>query len=450
MATTAKEFDVELVSTNVTDSTPYFANDGQIYANDEEVRIDDDIYNVYGMEDVKKYYYKDTTEEGETVNHEGLLYTANQKVEYPTIPDGLGTATSEWASPTWEELTTLDTVVVVGDYSFESKIVGTSPHTAVVTYVKLVSSGATLASTKLYYFLSDNLVAYSDLGYIDLDCVSDDADCKLIFIGGTLYHDGVSEVTHIETDVRFDLGVIPSKFLSKIRPINQLLPFDDMNTSYSTATNTMTYTIKALQSFNSFTLAGVTADSLIYTIKDSLAVVVKTDTIVLDCDLDDDGLLPQGEITKLIAAGETVEENGTIEISLTSTGEVKLGAFMTNIAIDEGATEMLIKAGFRDTNSYAEDPWGYIEEGVKPITRKFDITVIVEYSKFDKTYRRHKSFLGKFITLDGTDATLTENGLTLHSLVARGLIISVGHETLTKDNDMKPYYKYNMSFLEIV
>lgn len=237
---------------------------------------------------------------------------------------------------------------------------------------------------------------------------------------------------------------------TRVSASNRYKAIDSKNTSVTTAEGLLYYKIKSPNSFNSFTLAGVTAESLNYTIKDSGGTVVKTGTVVLDCYLDDDKLLPQGEVTLLISAGELVESNGTVEITLTNTGTVKLGSFFTNIAIDEGITELSIKAGFRDTNSYDEDHWGEISESIKPITKKFDITVLVPYAKFTQTYGRHKSFLGKFITLDTTDSILVSNGLTLHALVARGIIISVGHETLVKDNDMEPHYRYSMSFLEIV
>ncbi len=227
-------------------------------------------------------------------------------------------------------------------------------------------------------------------------------------------------------------------------------PFNEMNTSYATAVNTMTYVVTATSSFNAFTLAGVTASSLTYTVKDNLGTTVKTDTLVIDCTLDEEGLLPLGEVTLLITIGETLDVGGTIEIYLTLNGTVKLGSFTTNIAIDEGVTELSIKAALRDYNDYTPNAWGEIAEGVKAVTRTFDITVLVPYADFDKTYRRHKSYAGKFITLDGTDATVKENNLTLYSLVARGLITSIGHETLIKNNDMDPYYRYNMSFLEVV
>lgn len=460
MATTAKEFDVELVGTNVTIINPTGHGD---YIRNVGLIIDDD-YDVaamgYTRECIKKHAYVGSfsppvgvngTKEAhpypkfsgritgyandENFSHviEGIIFFSGLEAgkEYTTVKHGIMAIWREDIKPTYPNISTLKED---GTYS-NAWIWVTNGDTIHVEHNGF---------TETTYTFSDFARDYPDV----LFYTNSDISSAISTVGGEVLTggDGWRSVFNEFYSTKYN----NPEFYVALRPINPFLPFDGMNTSCATAANIMTYTVKAIHKFNSFTLAGVTAESLTYTVKDSLGATVKTDTVVLDCTLDHDGLLPQDSATILVSVGQMVEADGTIQITLTNTGEVKLGSFTTNIAIDEGVTELTIKASLRDYNDYTPDSWGNIEEGVKAVTRKFDITVLVPYADFDKTYRRHKSYAGKFITLDGTDATLLQNSLTLYSLVARGIITSIGHETITKDKNMNPFYKYSMSFLEVV
>lgn len=253
------------------------------------------------------------------------------------------------------------------------------------------------------------------------------------------------------TDYQFSTVAKPSDMegFGYISATNDYKPFDKYGTTQATSSSPMTYSTSTAESFNSFSLVNVVATSLTYTIKDTTDTVIKTATVAIDCTVDDNGLLPQVGVTLLIDAGQTVA-GGTIDIELTnSLGDVKLGGLNANISIDEGLTLFDISTGARDYNDYTPDAWGNIPEGVKAKTKTFTINVKVPYTKFDKTYRRHLSYLGNFITIDGTDASLAPNASTLYSLVAKGLITSISHKTEVKNDRLDKYYSYNLTFLEI-
>lgn len=321
-----------------------------------------------------------------------------------------------------------------GNYTFTSKVNGTADsYTPMTAYTELDGSSI---EDKAYIgsngtWLAKTLILRDNAIYIRTTV---DAPMEWIIL----------------TDYQFSTVTSPSQIggFSFISATNDYKPFDEYGTTQAVSSSPMTYTIETDKNFNSFTLVNVVATSLTYTIYDATDTVVKTETLEIDCLLDDYGLLPQSGVTMMICADEVVA-GGKIEIELTNDlGDVKLGGFSADIAIDEGLTLFDISTGARDYNDYTPDAWGNIPEGVKARTKTFTINVKVPYSKFDRTYRRHLSYLGKFITIDGTDALRDANDLTLYSLVAKGLITAISHKTEVKNGEMDRYYSYNMTFLE--
>ena len=321
-----------------------------------------------------------------------------------------------------------------GNYTFRSKVNGTvSSYTPMTAYTELDASSI---EDKAYIGDNGTWVAKTVI-------LRDSA----IYIRTTV--DAAIEYKTL-TDYQFSTVISPSQIpgFSFISATNDYKPFDEYGTTQAVSSSPMNYTIETDENFNSFTLVNVVATSLTYTIYDATNTVVKTDTVEIDCLLDDDGLLPQGGVTMMECA-DTVVAGGKIEIELTNTlGDVKLGGFSANIAVDEGMTLFDIQTGARDYNDYTPDAWGNIPEGVKARTKTFSINVKVPYAKFDRTYRRHLSYLGRFITIDSTDALKNSNDFTLYSLVAKGLITGISHKTEVKNGELEKYYSYNLTFLE--
>ena len=449
--------DIELISTNVVDYTPsdYIcgtSEDGEyrgVATSLVGATNPDYIYSISNVSSdytvTNKYFYQ--LFEGDIIYRNNTWYSVKQNInlsfgenqDNATYSDSIiGTSYAAW--------------VVTGEASDGSED---------VTWAK--ESGVVISENGVYkeYDIVSNdatgeMLEYSRSLVRDVEIGNDIRDTLPKIGSSVMDSDGVTIKTYTtlpslpsysNTDYFEKLITCEATAVYKV---HELQPFDELNTSYAEAENTMQYKIKSLAKFNSFTLAGVTAKSLTYTVRNSSNEVIKTDTVAIDCWLDPDHSLEQGSTTLLISVGEMVTINGTIKIELTNDGTVYLGSFFTNLSIDEGATQFDIKPSIRDYNDYTPDSWGQIPEAVKAKVKSGTFNVIVPYSDFNYTYLRHKHYQGSFVTIDPTDASIETNEFTLNSMTMRGLILSVTPEILMDDDRPSKYYKYSMNFLEVV
>lgn len=248
---------------------------------------------------------------------------------------------------------------------------------------------------------------------------------------------------------------IPSLFATKtfIGVVNYAKPFDGENITPAISTSPMAYTIKAVSSFNSFTLAKVLADSMTYTFYDSYDNVVKTDTVVIDCKRDAAGILSEYPTTVMAYAGEQIEAGGYVSIVLTrSTGNIELGDFTLNNAVDVGFTNLTFSHGVKDYNNYTPDAFGIIPEGNKAIVTTFNITVEVPITNYSYMVSLNESISGKNITVDGSDSNgqAIDEKSVFSSMIRRVRVTSPGIATKVKDNMMGDYATLSLSVQEIV
>ena len=215
----------------------------------------------------------------------------------------------------------------------------------------------------------------------------------------------------------------------------------------------MTYTIKGTEPFNSFALSKVLATSITYTFKDSLGATVKTDTVAIDCKRDENGTLSLYPTTVVYYAGQEMETNSTVEISLTNTeGDVELGDFTLNNTIDAGFTNLSFKHGIKDYNNYTPDAFGNIPEGNKAIVTTFDITLDIYLSNYDYAVSFNESISGKNVIIDASDSNgAVADGITIFSSLTRRVrITGISTNSIVKDGSLFKMANNNIKAVEVV
>lgn len=177
-------------------------------------------------------------------------------------------------------------------------------------------------------------------------------------------------------------------------------------------------------------------------------------TVALDCSIvqnDPMGLFPQASITKLILLpNETiVPAGGRIDFSLYGSG-VYLGHINTDATVFVGKTSFKLRPSFRDNNSYVADPiLGILPEKTKEVTKSFSIEIYTPFSQRNQTYELFKFLIGRYTTIDATDALQNQNENSFHSLIARGIIVDVDSAVVaSNDGFPEEYMTYNIEFIE--
>lgn len=234
---------------------------------------------------------------------------------------------------------------------------------------------------------------------------------------------------------------------------NPLKAFDGQNITPSIYTSPMTYTISSNDDFNSFVLAKVLADSLTYTFYDSLDNVIKTETVSIDCKRDDAGLYKKYPTTVMMYADEQIEAGGYVSIELTKTdGDIELGDFTLNNAIDIGFTNLSFSHGIKDFNNYTPDAFGIIPSSNKAVVTTFKITVDIPITNYDYMVSLNESISGKNIAIDGSDSKgqSIDSRNVFASMIRRVRVTSVEIASKIKDSMVDAYATLTLSVQEIV
>ncbi|MDM5272076.1 hypothetical protein PGH07_07780 [Sulfurovum sp. zt1-1] len=278
----------------------------------------------------------------------------------------------------------------------------------------------------------------------------------------------------------FSIVTSPSEIgFSYVSLNNQNRPFDDENTSSAVSTSPMSYTLKGLGEFNSFTLSRVLASNLTYKFildaldenyglwLDGIQVasggngVVSLDTVTIDCKRDKNGILTlypttvmfyaKYEISAGVYAYYQMPTGSTVEITLTHSSDVYLAGFTINNSIQLGITKLSFGHGQQDWNSYEPDAFGNIAQGVKPVRTKFSITSILYTDDYDYAIAFLESIKTKFLSIDGSDSGMaTPDGKVFKSLTRRVLVTNTTPSTIEKDGDISKMSDVKISVMEVV
>jgi len=255
-----------------------------------------------------------------------------------------------------------------------------------------------------------------------------------------------------------------------IRYTNPYRPFDGTNITPAIFTSPMTYTVKGLEEFNSFTLAKVLASSITYSFTlpsgdDNYALwldgaevgsggngIVKVNTASINCDRDGDGVLSKYPTTVAFYADYQMPTDSTVEISLTHDENISLGDFTLNNSITGGFTNLDFTHGIQDFNDYTPDAWGNIPESVKAIVTKFNVTVDIYLENYDHCVSFNESIAGKFVTIDASDSggEATDSLTIFASLIRRVRVTGVTAKTVVKDGELYRMAGVSLAVQEIV
>jgi len=258
--------------------------------------------------------------------------------------------------------------------------------------------------------------------------------------------------------------------LTQIGLINQLKPFDGTNITPAIFPSPMTYTVKGLESFNSFTLAKVLASSITYSFTlpigddnydlwlDGVEVssggngVVKTDTVAIDCKRDPGGILSLYPTTVIFYADYQMPVDSTVTISLAHTDDIELGDFTLNNAVCSSFTQLAFNHGIQDFNDYTPDAWGSIPKRTKGIVTKFNITCDLYLSNYDYAVSFLESIRGRFVSIDGSDAMgVPSDGETKFSSLSRRVMVTGSTPaTIVKDGALDKMANVKLSVQEVI
>ncbi|MFT7880717.1 MAG: hypothetical protein ABXS91_10025 [Sulfurimonas sp.] len=292
--------------------------------------------------------------------------------------------------------------------------------------------------------------------------------------------EGLYARTNVDAAIEYktinDYQITPVNNVNEINGFNKIgysnpyRPFDSANITPAIFASPMNYTVKGLESFNSFTLAKVLASYVIYSFTlptgdpnydlwlDGVEVasggngIVKTDRVNIDCRRDAGGILSKYPTTVIFYADHQMPIGSTVTISLTHDENVSLGDFPLNNSIAGGFTDMQFTHGIQDFNDYTPDAWGNIPESTKAIVTKFNITVDIYLENYDHCVSLNESIAGKYVTIDGSDSggEAADSLSVFSSLIRRVRVTSATSKTIVKDGEIFRMAGFNIGVQEIV
>lgn len=442
MAKIAEECNSTLVTTNVTDTTPTYDSDA-IYENGDIVQDNNNIYVIsLPPTDILEWESEKEYKIGDIVSFENDNYIAiNYDMLYtptaintsgiilgaPPLPREYDSWFFELGEWEWDYTTETATITkttslgitttwvftIISDYEYNVNITvgGGTPTDETWTIYNTFSKENIVGS----WFIYNGLLHRYNIN--------------------TLYKTPDSVLTNREL---WQLYEIQEHTLTEIGATNQYKPFDGQNITPAISTSPMTYTIKADEPFNSFTLAKVKASQITYTFKNSSGTTIKTDTATIDLKRDELGILSDYPTTVTFYANQQMEANSTVEITLTYDDEIELGDFTLNNSVDSGFTNLTFSHGIKDYNDYTPDAFGNIPESVKAIVTTFDVTVDVPITNYDYMVSFLESIAGKNVTIDGSDSNgeVADSESVFASLTRRVRVVSPNIATKVKDNSL--------------
>lgn len=190
---------------------------------------------------------------------------------------------------------------------------------------------------------------------------------------------------------------------AKVKPTLDNAPLDAKHYSTATATNTMTYTVQCLDSFDTLALGNIVGDSVSAVFKDKDDIVVDTITdYVIENQRDENNVLDAYRTTVILYSNTVIDYKGTIEITITG-DFIALGTIMAGLNVNAGFTHLTFTNKFTDYSPYEKDTWGNITyiDGVRVQVHRG--TVSINVTDYDMINRLITSIGGNTIILNGSD-----------------------------------------------
>jgi len=353
------EVNTTAFTTNVGDSTSLFVK-GNNYPYGTIVRLDDKLYTTNELPKQKTRLISKKVGDKEFYSVDGEYYEVYKAI------NPMDYTTTEYSSPTWEQLTTVDSTTVVGDYSFDTHWSGIAPNLAITVAITKISTGEEVEKSKVLASVKDgDVVDYSNNGYVGHPSCP---ICKCVF------EDGLVKI--------LNRGDIPSPtdtgyFVKLLEPTDwglvdvsvsyPLMPFDDKSYTAASATGHLYYdNIVSADAgeFSTVALYGMVADSY---------------KVTFDNGEIHEGTIPLTEagITRFIKADNTTS-HCRIDLYRADGGKVSIGGIgISREAIDMGGTKFSADGTMNDNSPYETRKGGVVDYRPGITTFKDGVTTII-------------------------------------------------------------------------
>lgn len=472
MATIGEEVSLELVSTNVTDDTAEYDNTA-FYIEDTIVEQDGELHVVI-YDGIILYMPSYDLVIGEYVhNGAGLIYNVIRAHidEAPTTTNTLDYNPHKANVKTIKYFNYIIGFPASNEYTYYPLFPNTYPRE---TYAYTQDDDILWTETKTVIKTSGGTPTVTTMDVLVYPSYREGMPSgSFVIHGGDLLKVEIASDSFISLNNYhyFSMAYGEKPYIvTYISPLNQHKLLDGTNNTPSISISPMTYVFKGTEEFNSFTLAKVLASSLIYTFTlpigdvnyalwlDGVSVlsggngIVKTDTVLIDCKRDKDGVLSLYPTTVPFYADQQMPIDSTVEIELTHDSDVKLGDFTLNNSVSDGMTKLVFSHGIQDWNDYTPNVWGNIPEGIKAVVTKFNITMLVDIHNYDYLVSFHESLVRKFVMVDGSDSegATPDSTNIFGSLTRRVKITNVTSSTVEKDGDIDEKAVITLAVQEIV
>jgi len=237
-------------------------------------------------------------------------------------------------------------------------------------------------------------------------------------------------------------------FLEKLMKFR---PFDEKNYTTAIKDTSMTYTVRGLGRFDTLALGRVIADSIDVTFKDSIGNTITQLTKTIDSSRDADGNLENWYTTAIYYSSQSLEPDSTVEFTLHG-DSISLGNVILAQSVDAGFTNLTLKSSYKDLSVLDEDEFGNIAYVERAKISKYEGSVDVPISDYDRVDRLMTSLGAKLIVMNGSDAkNEAPNGRNIFASTRKiGRIRGYSQQNKLKGNDIDRMATYTFNLEEIV
>lgn len=272
--------------------------------------------------------------------------------------------------------------------------------------------------------------------------------------------DGVYGRTHTDAVVEYET-VIGSFFSIAEKPqdIGFVLigksdpykPFDNKNYTKATRDSNIQYVVKGTIKFDTLALGHLKADSVLVEFRDSNSNLIKSINQVVDSSRDSFDYLEKYHTTIILYSEQVMEANSTVSITITGT-DCEIGTIMLGQSVDAGFTNLNLKNTYKDFSVIQEDEWGNVDYVERAKVSKYDGSVDIMITDYDRIDRLMTSIGARLIILNGSDSLnqISDSQNIFASTQKIGRIRGFQQQTKVKDNDMDRTATYTFSLEEIV
>ncbi len=485
----ANEF-VELISTNIVDTTPVFAAEEKAYNEGDKTQHEGSIY--YAVEPFAITEYNSMKCDYDI--GDAVIYVAGEahallstEGEVPYSPTDYGAVETEnpWHKDLWNT-------------SFPSRFIRLTDGTSLPITMRVDAPGGQYA---LYTFI------YNDIGriYTRVICYQDDGDYYSYSVANprvyecssnlwTEYDCGTINVPH-STDSNLDYEFFIPHFYAKdsttgsiymrsdmavtqqfkmasdvlifshtdgttLTPVDvgkfsyleatdDTKPFDGRNNTLSKLNANITFRLKVLQDFNMMAFGYVKGASVDVEFMDNGNTIHK----LIDCSRDTTGAIEPWYTSTTVYSSSTVPKNSYVDITInTIDGMAEIGTLLPAVYVDAGMTNLAIKSGYKDFSVFEYDPWGnaqYIDRSkVSVVNGSVDLNI----SDYDRIDRLLTSLGKNVVILDGNDNVSNaapDSTNIFAAYVKIGRMMSFQQSTKVKYNAIDPIANYTFTHEEI-